>query len=263
MYIVFYGTGSCMPSPKTSKIHRSYTGWGIKIGKDSLLFDIGGGVLQKMLSNGINIMKEPTHLFISHFHPDHCSDILALLQGRGVANFKFKIEPLVIGGPEGLKQFINEIFAVTRWESYKNELKALELIDLHEVKKEVVYETKNWKVSASPIDHYYSVCYKLEVDGKTIIYSGDMVYDERILEFGRNADVAILECSYPDRKTLKGKHLCPEDIGKLAKLGKFKKVILTHMYPECEGREDEMVSKIKKASDTEVVVAYDNLQLSL
>jgi len=262
MRITFFGTGSCMPSPKTSKIHRSYTGWGIKIGNDSLLFDIGGGVLQKMSYNGIDVIKEPTHLFISHFHPDHCSDVLALLQGRIVANLKFKVDPIFIAGPQGLNQFFKELFEVTKWQSYK-ELGAPKLMDLHEIEKGLVRKTKNWKVSASPIEHFDGVCYKLEVGEKIIIYSGDMAYDERISEFGKNADIAILECSYPDKKSLKGKHLTPEDIGKLAKLGNFKKVVLTHMYPECEGREDEMLKKIKEIADTEVVVAYDNFQLTI
>lgn len=217
-----------------------------------------------MLSNKIDILKEPTHLFISHFHPDHCSDVIALMQGRGVAHRNWgNIEPLFIGGPQGLKQFFREIFGnVTKWKSFI-EFEVPKLMDLHEVKEGQVCKTKDWSVYASPIKHFDGVCYKLEVGGKTIIYSGDMAYDERISKFGKNADVAILECSYPDKKSLKGKHLTPEDIGKLAKLGNFKKVALTHMYPECEGREDEMVKKIKQVADTNVLVAYDNLQLSL
>ncbi len=266
MQITFYGTGSCMPSPKSSnKPFRSYTGWYIEIGSDSLLFDIGGGVIHKMVSDGLDILKKPTHLFISHFHPDHCSDLIALMQGRGVANaWGEKINPLFVGGPAGLKQFSKEIFEnVVKWRSFVEELDIYRLLDLKETMEGTVFETSDWKVTCCPIDHFDGVCYRLESNGKSIVYSGDMVYDERIIELGKGADIAIMECSAPDRAALKGKHLCPEDIGKLAKIGKFKKVVLTHMYPACEGREEEMVAKIKESSGCEVVVAEDLLKLEI
>jgi ribonuclease BN (tRNA processing enzyme) len=217
-----------------------------------------------MLLAGIDITEKPTHLFISHFHPDHCSDIIALMQGRGVAAFKENIKPLFIGGPEGLNQFCKDIFEnVTKWKSFSDELNVYQLLDLHEVVEEVVAETKNWKVTCAPIKHFNGSCYRLDINGKSIIYSGDMIYDENITKIGQGADIAIMECSYPDRNSLGGAHLCPEDIGKLAKLGKFKKIILTHMYPKCEGRENEMVAKIKEVADVEVVVAYDLLKLEI
>lgn len=266
MQITFYGTGSCTPAPKTqNKPFRSYTGWYTEIGSDSLLFDIGGGVLHKMLEDGRDVMQKPSHLFISHFHPDHCSDIVSLMQGRGVANaWETKVKPLFAGGPEGLNKFCKEIFEqVEKWRDFTGMLDVYKLLNLKEAMSGVVCETEKWKVTCSPIDHFDGVCYRLDVNGKSIVYSGDMIYDERIAELGRDADVAILECSFPDRESLRGKHLCPEDIGKLAKLGKFKKVVLTHMYPACEGREEEMVRVIKNLADTEVVVAYDLLKLEV
>ena len=265
MQITFYGTGSCMPTPKTSgKPFRSYTGWYIEIGSDSLLFDIGGGLLHKMLEDGKDILKQPTHLFISHFHPDHCSDIVSLMQGRGVYNSNVsKLQKLFVGGPEGLEKFTDEVFNdIEKWRDFAG-LEIKSLLDLHEVKNGLVGEGENWKVSASPIEHFNGVCYRLDADDKSIVYSGDMTYDENIAKIGKDADIAIFECSYPDRESLKGKHLCPEDIGKLAKMGNFKKVVLTHMYPACEGREDEMAATIKNIANCEVVVAQDFLKLEL
>lgn len=262
MQITLYGTGSCMPSAKTSdKPFRSFTGWYMEIGSDSLLFDIGSGLLQKMLVDGKDILKNPTHVFISHFHPDHCSDLIALMQARFVAGSKTKMQPLLISGPAGLKEFCEDFFESAKKWFIEDQIS--QLIMTHEVPSGLVSENNNWKVASVPVNHFEgSVAYRLEVDGKSIVYSGDMAYDERICDLGKNADLAILECSYPDRKNL-GKHLCPEDIGKLAKLGGFKKVVLTHMYPECAGREEEMIETIRKIVDVEVVVGYDFLKLDV
>jgi ribonuclease BN (tRNA processing enzyme) len=86
-----------------------------------------------------------------------------------------------------------------------------------------------------------------------------MEYDETITSLGQGVDLAVLECSYPDRASLQGKgaHLCPEDIGRLAMKGNFKKTFLTHLYPACEGREEEMIQKIEGMSPTKVTIAYD------
>ncbi len=264
MQVKFYGTGSCSPSSKKNeKPFRSYTGWYTQLGSDSLLFDIGGGVLHKMLLDGIDIMRKPTHLFISHFHPDHCSDIISLLQGRAVySNNVKKIPKLEVFGPEGLKKFIEQVFlGVDKWNMFKNEVDIYDLINLNE--GVIEYSNENWSIKSSSIDHFDGNCYRLDVAGKSIIYSGDMAYDERISDLGHDADLAILECSYPDRASLLGKHLCPEDIGVLAKKGNFKKVILTHMYPACEGKEDGMVKVITDLSGCEVIVAEDSYQIEI
>ena len=80
MQITFYGTGSCTPLPSSKNIpFRSYTGWYTEIGESSLLFDMGAGVIHKMLLDDKDILKKPTHAFITHFHPDHCSDLIALM----------------------------------------------------------------------------------------------------------------------------------------------------------------------------------------
>ncbi len=267
MQIVFYGAGSCTPLPSSSNVpFRSYTGWYTEIGESSLLFDIGAGVIHKMLLDNKDILRRPTHTFITHFHPDHCSDLIALMQSRGVYNAnEQKLQQMILGGPSGLQKFIDQVFySVDSWSAFKNELDISQLLDLKEAKEGVVFENKEFKVSSSPIKHFEdSVCYKLEANGKTIVYSGDMIYDETISNFGKNADLAILECSYPDRKTLKWSHLCPEDIGKLSRLGNFKKVALTHLYPPCHGREDEMIQTIRSIHDVEVIIAEDMMKIAL
>lgn len=267
MQITFYGTGSCTPLPSSKNIpFRSYTGWYTEIGESSLLFDMGAGVIHKMLLDDKDILKKPTHAFITHFHPDHCSDLIALMQSRGVyhANEQ-KLEKLALGGPPPLKEFIDQVFyKVDAWKGFREELDILQLLDIREVAKGMVFESSGFRVSASPIKHLdQSVCYLLESEGKRIVYSGDMIYDESISEFGKNADLAILECSYPDRKTLKWNHLCPEDVGRLAKAGNFKKVALTHLYPSCHGREKEMIKAVQEIIDIEVIIAEDMMKLNI
>jgi ribonuclease BN (tRNA processing enzyme) len=262
MQITLYGTGSCTPTPKTEgKPFRSHTGWYVEVGGDGLLFDIGAGLLHKMVMDGQDIIKKPTHLFISHFHIDHTSDVIPLMQARLVYNREFgKVVPLSIGGPEGLNTFLKNIFeGVEKWRIDSQNI--FELIEAKETGQGIVFDTENWKVTCAPVKHFDGVAYKLTIGGKSIIYTGDMGYDDRLIEFGKNANLAIMECSYPDSRA--PKHLSPEDIGKLAALGHFKKIVLTHMYPEIEGQEDEIIKKIKAIAGAEVIAAHDLMKIDI
>lgn len=264
MEITFLGTGSSTPTPHLP-LH-SYSGFSVEIENDFLLFDIGPGTVTKLLQNGIDIQKNPTDLFLSHFHLDHCLDYITLLKARGLyAKYHGKQEKLLrVFGPPGLEKLSRNLFeGIPDWKYMSDELRVFEQMTLKETTKGSVVKNPTWNVTVAPIHHYNGVCYRLESGGKSLIYSGDMGYDKTIAELGKNADIAILECSYPSKEEKRGLHLYPEEIGDLAKKGGFKHVILTHMYPDCEGREEEMVNKIKSLAKCEVTVAYDTLRLEL
>jgi len=263
MKLTFFGTGSSTPTPH--KPLRSHAAFSVETENDFLLFDIGPGTITKMLQARIDIIKNPSHLFISHYHLDHCLDYITLAKARVLYRKYNNVKPILeVFGPEGLKELSSDLFEhVKKWDYMANELRVYEILKLKETMQGVVTESNSWKVSCAPIKHYNGVCYRIDAEGKSIVYSGDMGYDKTIASLGQNADVAILECSYPSKKENKGLHLCPEEIGKLAKLGNFKHIVLTHMYPACEGREKEMVHKIKAIADCEVTVAYDFLTLDL
>lgn len=266
MKITFLGTGSSTPSPKqTGKPFRSYAATLIETGNESLLFDIGPGSVQKILSLGIDVLKKPTSVFISHFHLDHCQDIIALMKARALHHsYTGEKNVLNIYGPSGLGEFLKQLFSgVEKWNYMGEQLKAFTLMNLKETMDGIVTENETFKVSCVEVKHYNGVAYRLEAEGKSVIYSGDMGYDENLSILGKNADLAIVECSYPDKMTLKGLHLCPEEIALLATAGKFEQTVLTHMYPACEGREDEIKKVIEDNSKTKVTVTEDFFSINL
>jgi len=261
--ITFYGTGSSTPSPKVeNKPFRSFSGWFVEISSDSLLFDVGSGVLHKMLEDKVDIVKKPTHLFISHFHIDHFADLMQLMQTRKVAS-KDKNDSSILNliGPHGVNEIFEILLGIEKIADPAYEIRKPELFEVKEMGEDFTFETNEWKVTSSPIKHFNGNCYRLDSNGKSVIYSGDMGYDERICELGKNADLAILECSYPDSRS--DLHLGPMEIGKLAKLGNFKKVVLTHMYPACAGREEEVSNTIKKIAGCEVIIPQDSQKLEI
>lgn len=268
MKITFIGTGSIIPSPKKEEKHtRSYSAILVELQNASLLFDVGPGTLTKLQQIGVDTRVYPTHLFMSHYHIDHCQDYIGLVKGRcfnketGKREINSKIQ---VYGPSDLRSLTIDLFEKTkRWSYMTKELKALDSIILKEVDKGIVEENEAWKATCLPVKHYDGVAFRLESEGKSFVYSGDMTYDENLAILGKNADLVVTECSYPDRETLNGLHLCPQDVARLSQLGNFKKVVLTHLYPSCEGHENEMIKTIENNSEAKVTIAHDFLQINL
>ncbi|MBI3619612.1 MBL fold metallo-hydrolase [Candidatus Roizmanbacteria bacterium] len=269
MKITFLGTGSIMPDPrKKGQAFRSYASLFIELKKETLLFDIGPGTLTKMQQMGHDTRLHPDYLFISHYHIDHCQDYIALLKSRlfDIKTGKIgKGKGISVYGPAHLREWSDDLFRKTeRWRYMAGMLQVDKVLDMHEVATGRILEKKSWRVSCLPVRHYDGVAFRLDAEGKSFVYSGDMGYDENLSILGKNADLVAVECSFPDRRTLRGGlHLCPQDIAKLANLGRFKKVALTHMYPQCSGREQEMARYIEKNSPSTVIVTKDGRQIEL
>ena len=260
MKITFLGAGTIIPDAK-QEFQRSYSSILIEIDKKKLLFDIGPGTLYKMQYLGINTQIYPDYVFITHYHIDHCLDYIPLVKSRCINQKTCHVEvgkKIAVFGPPGLKRWNEDVFENVRmWNYMSNELNYRNVTDCFEVENGKVLRKKNFKITCCPIDHADGIAYRLDSKNKSFVYSGDMGYDENICELGKNADVVVIECSFPDKRSLSGKHLEPELIGNLAKTGNFKSVILTHLYPKSNGKERSIINTIQNIADCKVSIAHD------
>jgi ribonuclease BN (tRNA processing enzyme) len=80
-----------------------------------------------------------------------------------------------------------------------------------------------------------SIAYKFVEKEKTLVISGDCAYDERLINFSKDANILLLECSYPNNIKKRG-HLIPKECGLIALKAGVKKLVLTHIYPYSSGK---------------------------
>jgi ribonuclease BN (tRNA processing enzyme) len=266
MKITFLGSGTIIPNVKSSNL-RSYSSILIEINKIKLLFDIGPGTLSKMHSLGINTQQEPNYVFITHFHIDHCLDYIPLVKSRYFDEKTYDVKrgkKINVFGPPGLKQWNVQLFKnIDKWSYMSKELDYSKVTNLFEVINGKVLTKKGLKISCCPVDHAGGIAFRLDNLGKSFVYTGDMGYDENISILGKNADLVAIECSFPNKKMLGGKHLEPELIGNLAKIGNFKSIILTHLNPQIKKSEKSIIKKIQNIADCKVLFANDFKQISL
>ena len=244
------GSGTGVPSKK-----RSPSGFLLRIGRKNLLFDLGAGTMQRLSKIGVSY-NDIDYIFLSHLHPDHSLDLVSFLfaSRNPLAPRRKKIELI---GPVGLEAFYGKIIKLYGGtilpKSYKVVIKELD---------DAFLKYRTWSVTAKRMIHTEnSIGFRVKTpSGKIITYSGDTDYSSDVVKLGKNADLLILECSFPDPIKTKG-HLTPSFAGRIAKECGAKKLLLTHLYPICD--KFPITKQCRRFFKGEIVVAEDFLKLEL
>ncbi|MGV8150454.1 MAG: ribonuclease Z [Candidatus Woesearchaeota archaeon] len=146
MELTFLGT-SCMVPTK----ERNVTGIFLSYDTYGLLFDCGEGTQRQMNIAGINRNKV-THIFISHWHGDHVSGLIGLIQTLGNQNAQNEDKKkLIIFGPKETERRIEHLLQTC---IFDNKL----LMEVHEInpkKGELIkiLEREEFYISSAALDH--------------------------------------------------------------------------------------------------------------
>jgi len=222
-----------------------------------VLFDCGPGTAQTLEAMGYRVSRLD-NIFLTHLHADHALDYATIVNDRAFTTR----DSLHVYGPKGLDRHTRTLFTKL-FPDLGSTLRCFDYLAVNEVSEGLVAEQNAWKVNCAPVKHASGVCYRMDSAGKSLLYSGDTSPCQSVVELGREVDLAVVECSFPDSASLRGEHLYPRLAGKLASKMKAKKVILTHLYPECEGREEEMLRQAKRHFAGEILIAEDGMRIEI
>ena len=219
MKVVILGSGTGVPIPQ-----RQSAGIYVRAGREHLLLDCGPGSVWRLAKIGVRWL-ELDRVFITHFHPDHCGDLVALLFAMRIRH-PSRRKPLYIYGPNGLKRLVKRLtVAFNGWLAPRNYRLVLRELD------ETTITGPGWRVRTRRMRHSTAALgYRLESNGKSLVYSGDTDACRAIVELGHRADCLIVECSLPDECKAAG-HLTPSECGRLAAAAECRQLVLTHFYP--------------------------------
>ncbi len=200
----------------------------------ALLLDCGASSLIAMKKAGV----DPTDVdavCVSHLHGDHFGGLPFLILD---AQFSRRERPLTIAGPPGLEERVRAAQEVL----FPGSSKTKQRFELHyvELGERVPTDVGIALVTAFHVDHASgapALALRLEVDGRTVAYSGDSAWTDALVEAARGADCFICEAYYfekpikfhLDYKTLAGKR----------EMLDCDRIILTHMSDDMLARVDE------------------------
>lgn len=252
MKLFTLGTGAAWPDGD-----RSAPSFLIVVNDEPYLVDCGGGTSHQLMRIGVK-PSTITNVFLTHIHIDHCVEFPSIVFGSYLTG---KQGCFNVYGPNGVKHFTDSIFDDTYnfARSMMQKLRGLEIIiNTEEFSEGVVFSNDDLTVSALPVQHgIETLAFRFVADGKALVFSGDTAPCDNIVEIAKDADVLVIECSFPETAGVKKGHCIPSQVGEIATAARVKKVILTHLFPVCKGKEDEMIEEVKRHYNGEVHIAND------
>jgi len=248
--VIILGSGTGVPSK------RRWAPGLVLFSEDAqVLIDSGSGILRRMLDIGMTY-HDVDLLLYTHLHPDHIADFIPILFACKYADLPREKDLLCIGGP-GFENYFNQLKKIYgRWiESRSYHLTIAEISQ-----KPLLF--RDLMIFSKPMTHTpESIGYRIELaDGKSIAVSGDTDYSETIVDLALEADLLVLECSFPEGKKVEG-HLTPSLAGRIASESHCKRLLLTHLYPVCDST--DIVGQCKEVFKGEIILAEDLMRVKV
>ncbi len=247
MKITILGTGTATP-----RLERNASGLMVTAAGLRVLVDLGPGILRRMCEADIDY-KSIDIILITHFHPDHVSDLTAFLFASNYAYGPFRQEPFLLIGPTGLEQFYQALVGVYgNWIVPNGNRLIKKEMNAHALD---VFVSEGLIIRSAPAAHSNpAVSYRLEAEGSSVTISGDTDISDNLLELAHNTDILICECSMPEGSKIPG-HLVPTEAGIVAERARAKKLILTHFYPPCD--EVDVAKQASKTFSGQIIKGED------
>ena len=183
----------------------------------SVALDLGSGTLARLTA--LTAPEDLTALLLTHWHYDHCADVLPLIYRLEACAEK----PLHIYAP------VDETSLV------RKAVQACNKIVLHDVAPGEQFRIPNFefRISAAPARHPVpALMYRIMAEGKTFCYTGDTNTVDGLVEFADHADFLLADGLFPDAAWAEGKpHLSARHVAELARAAQVGRFVITHLNP--------------------------------
>jgi ribonuclease Z len=236
--VTLLGTGT--PRLNSDRFGQSIL---IEAGTEKFIFDCGRCTLQRLFQTGTPI-TDVNNLFLTHLHSDHTVGIPDLWLTPWIFG-RWEV-PFHVWGPVGTEKMMSKL-----QEAYEYDIHIRPIHDLlptqgvkvlaQDIHEGVVYEKNGVKVTAFEVDHRPikpSFGYRVDYEGKSVVFSGDTRFCENLIKFSKNVDLLIHNVSAAREEELRQSerlqnimdlHLSPEEAGKVFTRAKPKLAVYTHM----------------------------------
>jgi ribonuclease BN (tRNA processing enzyme) len=247
------------------------------------MVDAGGGTFLRFGEAGARL-QDLSLLAISHVHPDHVSDLPALLWLSDQA----RQQPLKVAGPSGagafpsIDAFIKRLFDTvsgafpvlggTLGQPGQGVRLDVVTVDAAAGVPTTIWSDNDLEVRAIGVPHGNtpSIAYRIRVGNRTVVFGSDQNgSDPKFSSFAADADVLVMHFSLSQRAAdpLAHLHARPASVGQVAQNAKVKRLVLSHFIkaPSSSATPewfslfdlDQAVAEVRKSFSGQIDTAVD------
>ena len=257
--------GSGGPRINPERASASYLVW--VDGRARVLVDAGGGAFLRF-GQARARLEDLSLAALSHLHPDHSSDLPALLW---LSNLERK-QPLRVAGPSGgaavpdVRSFLHRLFddktgafqllgGTLRGAGQGVPLDVI-VVDAARPEASVVFEGDGLTVSALGVPHgdVPSLAFRIAAAGSTIVFGSDQTgTNPKFVDFARDADLLVLHLSIAAGAG-SALHAAPDVVGRIARDAAARHLVLSHI---AQFDLEPALADVKKSFTGRVTVGAD------
>lgn len=262
--------GSGGPAVNRDRASTSYILWIGAQGK--LLVDMGGGAFLRFGQAQANV-GDLSLVAMSHLHPDHASDLPALLWLSSAV----RQEPLPVVGPSGndlvpnFPMFLSRLFDATNgaFQVLGTTLGGpavagvgggvrldVSVVDVTKMEPSTVFDRQGLTVTALGIPHgnVPTLAYRVQTREVSVVFSSDQTgTNPRFVEFAKGANVLVMHLAIGAGAS-SPLHASPAVVGRIAQEAGVGRLIVSHIGPFDL---DAAVAELKKFYLGPLTVAAD------
>ena len=212
--ITLLGTGTCQ-----IEYERRASSVLLDIDGLPILFDCGHGTVQRLLAAGV-LHNQLNHIILSHFHPDHVSDLIPLLHAGAWSRRDPRRTNLHIYGPAGTQKLVDGLMSVFGASSFTQPSYAVQLHEVTEGPFEI--DTRHFEFISLPPANNHGL--RFTWNGKRYAITGDSHFHEQEIAFLSQVDLAVIDSGHPS----------DAEIVELAVRSQAKVIVCSHLYRELD-----------------------------
>lgn len=226
------GAGGAVPTPT----HTPAAYW-VTVDGHSLLMDPGPGALVRLVRCGDapGGVDEVHTVLLTHLHPDHSADLLALLFALH-SPLPTSEAPLHLYGPPGLQRLLDRLGGIYgSWLVPRK--RTLVVTEVRPGDRVPLGADGAGSAAAFAVSHAQDRLSEValgwrftDAAGRTAVFSGDTGDCPELRAAAAGCDLLLLECSTTDDWDVPG-HLNPAQAGAVCAAANPRRVVLTHQYP--------------------------------
>ncbi|MEL7061558.1 MAG: MBL fold metallo-hydrolase [Acidobacteriota bacterium] len=209
-HLTLLGTGTCQLQTR-----RKASSVLLELDGLRIVFDMGRGIADRLAELGLR-QDDVEHVVLSHFHPDHVSDLVPYLQAAAWSRIDPRTRDLHIWGPRGLEVQLMRLLSLFDVDNLSRPSWRVHLHEVRDGALEIADRRFGWPALPPAGNHGL----QLVTPAGRFVITGDAHFGPSLIASLREARLAIVDSG----------HLVDAELIEVAVASGVERMICSHVY---------------------------------